>query len=122
VKRIPRSWTETCQECHGTGRVTKREHFALWTPEEYPTDIPISPSAKGYASSEAYVCVAVPGASIFEACKEGVAIAKVVGRPVAFECNGAIAVCLQHSDPNSVALEWWKLAYGETYEQSAAKR
>lgn len=120
VVRTPREWTEQCRECCGTGHVSRRERFSLWTPDEFEQREPIDP--KHDLPRDAYVCTAAPGATIFEACKEGIGLSKMVGRPVAFEFNGAVAVCRSDSDPDNVAKAWWERAYGKTYEQSMAER
>jgi len=60
--------------------------------------------------------------AIFEACREGVVLAATVGRPVAFEFNGAVAVCRTGGDPEAIAKAWWKRAYGKTYEESMRDR
>jgi len=120
IKRTPRQWTESCRTCNGTGTVHEREHFSLWTPDEYERVQPLDP--KHDAPADAYVCTTCPGATIFEACREAAEIAKQVHRPVAFEFNGTIAVIRADSDPVAVAKEWWKRAYGKTYEQDAANR
>src|SRR5579875_727239 len=129
--RTPKQWTETCRECRGTGTIHKREHFALWTPEEYAANMPpefvpakLKSDCKGADDLPAnvVVCTAHAGPSIFEACREGVTLARAYGRPVAFEFNEAVAVCHGDSDPERVAKGWWKLAYGKTYEQSMKER
>jgi len=120
IVRTPREWDEQCWHCKGSGQVHKRERFALWTPDEYEHVQPLD--QKHDVPPNAYVCTAAPGSSIFEACKEGVGLARTVGRPVAFEFNGAVAVCRADSDPDKVAKAWWLRAYGKTYEQSAAER
>ena len=126
VIRTPKKWTEECRECCGSGYVHKREHFALWTPDEYMATMPeCGPpklDAKHDVPADAVVCSAMGGSTIFEACAEGVGLAKVYGRPVAFEFNGAVAICRADSDPNTVAKVWWKRAYGKTYEQAMKER
>ena len=124
--RKAKEWDERCRGCGGKGMVHKVEHFNLWTPEEYaevmghPMETESVVTAAGVVN--AIVCVAHGGASIFEACKEGVTIAKEVGRPVVFEFNGKLVVCHADSDPVDVAEEWWKVAYGKTYEESMRDR
>lgn len=130
--RTPREWDETCSNCHGAGKVHKRESFSLWTPEEHAASMPaeyatikLDPAKHrgvGAVPANAVLCSAHAGASIFEACKEAVTLAREFGRPVAFEFNEAVAVCHSDSDPAAVAKTWWKLAYGKTYEQSMAER
>lgn len=127
VKRTPREWNEKCGACSGRGIVHRRQHFALLTPDEFdgpddhrPALFDLDP--KHDAPADAYVCRALGGASIFDACNEGREIARMVGRPVAFEFNGALAVVRADADPTAVAKEWWKRAYGKTYEQSMRDR
>ena len=127
VIRKPKEWDEPCKECRGVGVVHKRESFSLWTPAEYvavmgPECAPEKLDPKHDVPSNAVVCVAHGGASVFEACKEGVALARIFGRPVVFEFNGAVAVCSVDSDPDDVSKRWWKRAYGKTYEQSMKER
>lgn len=130
--RTPHEWDEMCRECNGTGSVHKREHFALRTPAEYAAVMPseYTPAKLDHAKlrgtgavpTDAVICSAHGGASIFEACREGVTLARAFGRPVAFEFNGAVAVCRSDSDPETVGKVWWKLAYGKTYEESMKER
>jgi hypothetical protein len=119
MKRTPREWTETCRTCRGSGQTHHRQHFALWTPDEFEPQ-PLDP--KHDVPSDALVCTAVYGSSIFEACREGVELAQMTGRPIAFECNGSVAILRADSDPVAIAKAWWKRAYGRTYEQSMAER
>jgi hypothetical protein len=110
--RTPREWDETCRECKGTGFVHKREHFALWTPDEYARVMPmehvpakLEPGThRGVESvpNNAMICVVHGGASILDACKEAVTLSRAAGRPVAFEFNGAVAVCVSDSDDEHV--------------------
>jgi hypothetical protein len=119
IVRTPREWAETCRHCNGKGVVARREHFALWTPDEYRAE-PLD--ARHDAPHDAYVCTGVPGATIFEACKEGVTLAAIVKRPVAFEFNGAVAVCREGEDPGAIAKAWRIRAYGMTHEQAMRER
>lgn len=122
IIRTPKQETRICSHCRGTGRVEWRQHFALWTPDEWKSDYPRDMS--GYdGPSDAYICTASPGGTIFEACKEGVEIStRLAGRPVAFEFNGAWVVCYMGNDPDHIAKVWWKKAYGKTYEESMRDR
>ena len=129
--RTPREWNEACRECGGTGIVHKREHFSLWTPDEYMETImaehgppTLGPRCKGASDvpPNAMICTVFGGASILEACREGVTLARAAGRPVAFEFNEAVAICRADSDPEKISKAWWRLAYGKTYEQSMAER
>lgn len=125
--RTPREWDEPCRECRGSGQVHKRERFSLLTPDEqvklFGVDrVPKALDAKHDIPANAVVCWAGAGSSIFEACKEGVTLARVFGRSVAFEFNESVAVCHADDDPEQVAKQWWRRAYGKTYEQSMADR
>lgn len=42
--------------------------------------------------------------------------------PVAFDFNGKTVVVRQTDDPVEVARSWWRAAYGETPEETAARR
>lgn len=118
--RVPKEWDETCSACQGTGNVHKRESFSLWTPEEYAQfrsfedeKTKLDPKCKGGDDLPANVviCMVRGGASLFKTCKEGVTLARVYGRPVAFEFNGTLAICWADSDPEDVAKRWWKRLY-----------
>ena len=125
--RTPREWDEPCPKCRGAGVVHKRESFHLLTPEEYValmqgTVDPPKLDAKYDVPADAVVCTPCGSVSIFEACTEGVTLARAYGRPVVFEFNGRVVVCSSDSNPEDVAKRWWKRAYGETYEESVEKR
>ena len=117
IVRVPREWEEPCQNCGGCGLVSRRERFSLWTPDEYVADA-TSLSELHDIPTDAYVCVAVPGGNIWDACREGVEIARRVGHVVAFEFNGKAVVCRADSTAVDVAKELWFRIYGKTYEQS----
>ena len=114
--RTPREWDEPCRECGGTGTVHRRESFSLWTPEEYAKTMgeyghgapKVEPESNGADSvpSNAMVCEVHGGASIWDACREGVALARVAGRPVVFTFNGTVAVCHVDSEPVDVSTKW----------------
>ena len=118
--RTPREWDEQCHECRGTGVVHKREHFALWTPDEYMESLagygPPTIDQKHKGASDvpvnALICCVHAGASIFEACKEGVALALAAGRPVAFAFNDTVAICHVDSEPDQVSIAWSERMYG----------
>lgn len=126
IVRTPREWTEPCARCGGTGNVQKRERFALWTPDEYASEVKngslsvIDP--KHDVPKDAYVCQVMGGSDIWGTCREAVDIAIRVDRPVAFLFNDTIAVCRSDSDPEKVAREWWKRCYGKTPEESMRDR
>jgi hypothetical protein len=125
--RTPREWDEPCRGCHGTGKVHRRERFSLMTPDEYAAGmpakyVPAKLDTKHDVPDNAIICTPHAGASIFEACKEGVALARAFARPVAFEFNGVVAVCLYGSDPENVSKRWWERAYGKTNEESMRDR
>jgi hypothetical protein len=125
IVRVPHEWDEPCRECNGSGHVHKVERLHLWTPDEYAKLMghePTSLDPKFDVPSNAYVCHAMGGATIFEACREGIGLAKRVGLPVVFEFNNALAICHADSDAEDVAKRWWLKAYGKTYEQSMRER
>lgn len=129
--RTPKEWTETCLDCGGSGKVHKRESFALLTPDEYMrlgsgrSEAPALSDKYGMPAgglpTDAVVCWA-GNTTIFEACKEGVELAAAMGHPIAFEFNEHVVVCRAGDNPDAVAKEWWQRCHGETYEQTAAKR
>jgi len=101
--------TRTCPQCHGHGNVIEGYALAQGEPIES------APKAAVYAS--------VAGSfDIFTACKEAREIAKRADRPVAFDFNDQVVVVHASDDPNQVARAWWLKAYGETPEQTRARR
>ena len=108
VIRKPREWDEKCDRCSGTGTVHRKQHFALWTPDEWSH---VQPITDGRVPADAYVCTVAAGASINDSCIEGVQIAALVNRPVAFEFNGMAVVCRPGDDATTVADDWWQRAY-----------
>lgn len=102
INRTPREWVEDCDRCGGTGKRHRRQHFALWTPDEYEHVQPIPDAPAG-----AYVCTAAPGSSIMEACREAMTIVALVKRPVAFSSNGRTVVARDGDDPDQLAQNWW---------------
>lgn len=104
--RTPREWTETCPTCKGKGEVHQKERFALWTPEEHPNQKLKAPPPG--APADAYCCTTSPGASVWEACTEGIGLAQKVNRPVVFTINGTMIVCRADSNAEKLVDEWAK--------------
>ena len=119
-ERAPREYDEQCHECGGTGIVHKRERFALQTPNEHMKGLAkhgppsIDPKHNGASTvpANALICSVCPGSSIWDACREGVALARAADRPVAFEFNETVAICQTDSNPDQVASTWWDLSQG----------
>jgi hypothetical protein len=105
--RIPKEWDETCSHCNGSGTVHKKERFALFTPAEWNYPIK-SFDSKHNIPANAIICIAHAGASIGEACKEGVDLAKYFEQPVVFEFNERIVICHPNSNPNNL-VDYWAL-------------
>ncbi|HSN25525.1 MAG TPA: hypothetical protein VLT45_04545 [Kofleriaceae bacterium] len=99
-----------CSSCGGRG--WNEETFAL-----APSDKPIAGSPV-----ESIAASVVGASSIFDACREAKAIAVYAGRPVAFDFNNRLVVVNAGDDPDTIARAWWHDAYGETPEQTAARR
>jgi hypothetical protein len=108
TKRPVRS--RDCPTCGGHGRVD--DSYSLVSIEG-----PL-PGAPGGAIS---TCV-VGSSSIFKAAREAREIAESHDRPVAFDFIGDLVVVLRSDDPEQVARAWWIGHYGETPEQTAARR
>jgi hypothetical protein len=82
------------------------------------------PGGIGLRGSREDVIVAwVSGsASIFEAAREASEIARRTGRPVEFRFIDRTVSVAPPDDPEVVARAWWREFYGETPEQTAARR
>ncbi len=61
-------------------------------------------------------------AHIREATLEASELARRANRPVAFDFNDLLVVVRPHDDPEEVWRSWWLAKYGETPEQTAARR
>jgi hypothetical protein len=99
-----------CPTCAGHGRVAAPYYLV-----SYDQPIPGAP----VGAIMAMVCGA---ASIFEATHEAHDIAVRWALPVAFDFNGLLVVVRSTDVPAHVANAWWLERYGETQEQSAARR
>jgi hypothetical protein len=108
IIRTPREWDEPCKECDGTGIVHRREVHALWTRDEYSRGDRVLDPSNGPVPDGAYVCTAVPGCNIQQACREGIELAKRVEGPVAFEFNGRNMVCLADSSVEGLVEQFHK--------------
>jgi len=101
--------THPCHSCSGTGMVSKRYWLA-------PTN-----AVEG-APEGAILAVVMGSASIFEAMGEASDIARRAQRPVAFDFIDKVVVVRPDQDPNFLGRSWWIARYGETPEQTAARR
>jgi hypothetical protein len=122
--RQPKIVTKTCHTCHRPGW-TRTESYALYTEEEqrhchgrqtYSKEL----AAKGLVNTE--LCDASAGSDIGSCIREGIDIAMAMTKAVAFEFNGKIVFVGAFSDPDQVYRKWWQDVYGETPEESFAKR
>lgn len=101
--------TETCPRCRGCGTIERA--YAL-APTDRVRDAP----------PDAIPAVVVGSFDIFTACNEAAAIATAAGIMVAFEFLDHTVVVRRGDDPETVARAWWHTQYGETPEQSRARR
>ncbi len=103
--------TSTCPRCRGNGVVV--EVYAL---RYRATGLDLQRSA-------GMVTATVIGAfGIFEVCREAAEVAERASRPVAFQFNDRVVAVTPGDDPDDVARQWWFDVYGETPEQTAARR
>lgn len=103
-----------CPRCHGCGTIV--DSYALM-----PS--PRTDAFKLAGTPLDTLCAFVVGSfDIFEATREAVDLAKRSRRPVAFEFNEQIVLVRASDDPDAIARLWWKNAYGETPEQTFARR
>ncbi len=101
--------TQKCPRCNGCGTVI--DGYTLAFTERFDG----APSGA--------LCAAVVGASgIFETCREAVLLANRAGRHIAFDFNERVVVVQPGDDGDRIAREWWQETYGETPEESAARR
>lgn len=122
--RKPKTLTKCCPTCRRGGwKVQQR--FALMTEEEQIECF----GKRGYkveqiqgAPANAERCYAGAGGSIGECVTEGVKLAKLLKKPVAFEFNGKTVVCREGDNPERLYRKWWSEMYHETPEQSFARR
>ena len=99
--------TETCSRCNGHGTIGKG--YAL-APRE------------GVGTASMIMATVVGSADIFTACAEASEIAKRANRSVHFDFNGRTVIVRPKDNPVTIARSWWQKAYGETPEQSQARR
>ena len=98
-----------CTTCRGRGHVDR------------PYVLVHTPRLRGVPSGVVTATV-VGTASIFEATREASEIANKVQRPVAFYFMEKLVITKPYDDPGEVARRWWREFYGETYEESVARR
>lgn len=101
-----------CAACHGSGTVESGYALVLAPPE-----------CADFAAPPFAIRAFVTGASdIFAACNEAAQIAGLAKRPVAFEFNGQVVALRPGDDAITTARRWWNKQYGETPEQTRARR
>ena len=101
--------TERCGHCGGRGTV--EVGYALLATEHVPD-----------APPNAILAMVAGTYDITTACKEASDIARKSGRPVAFEFLTQTVVVAPGDDADRVMRKWWQREYGETPEQTRAKR
>jgi hypothetical protein len=105
------SRSHVCHMCRGRGRV----------PDPYCL-APVPASLVPGAPPGAVTALVRGASSIFESTAEAAELARRSSRPVAFDFTGHLVVVLPGDDPVQVARAWWLSCYGETPEESAARR
>jgi len=102
--------THPCPRCRGCGTIVEAYALAYW---DEPLD---------GAPADALRAFVVGSFDISTSCREAADLARISGRPVAFEFNGQIVVVCGNDDPDQVARTWWLRHYGETPEASFSRR
>jgi hypothetical protein len=74
------------------------------------------------APSDAIRAFVVGSNDIFTACREASDISRKAGAPVAFRFIDRTVTVRPPDDPTAVARRWWMEEYGETPEQTRARR
>lgn len=103
--------TERCARCDGHGNVALP--YAL---------IDANGLVVPNAPEDAILAFVCGSWDITTACREASEIAKRAKRTVAFEFNGQTVALRPFDDPDTVMRRWWREAYGETPEQTFARR
>jgi hypothetical protein len=118
--RKPRQIVSECWTCHRGGWKrhepyalrTEEEQFEMWGKIE---QLPSAPEG-------AEICDVTISSSITEAIKEGKELANLLNKPVAFDFNRQLVVVYKDSNVDQLYRKWWFDMYGETPEESYAKR
>lgn len=105
--------TKRCWQCGGCGTVEVT--YALM-----PSDGLYDPMED--APSDAIRATVVGSSDIFTACQEASDISRKAEAPVSFTFIDRTVTVRQADDPNVVARRWWMEEYGETPEQTRARR
>jgi hypothetical protein len=106
--------TEPCPRCRGCGTIANP--YALRWAGLDERDL-------RRERAEGMVTARVVGSfTIFDACREAAMIARAARRAVAFRFNDRTVVVNVGDDGDRVARQWWLDTYGETPEQTAARR
>jgi len=104
---------ESCPRCRGYGSI--RVGYAL-----HPLTDELPPIAG--APKDAIRAFVAGSFDVFHAAREAADLARLANRPVAFNCIDHAVVVRPDDDPDQVARAWWQLQYGETPEDTWARR
>jgi hypothetical protein len=107
--------TKLCGQCGGCGTV--EVSYALM-----PADGVVAALYAADAPTNSIRACVAGSNDIFTACKEAADIAGRSSAPVAFEFLDHTVVVRSGDDPTTVARQWWMKQYGETPEQTRARR
>lgn len=104
---------ETCPRCMGCGSIDAGYALHPWNEELTRID----------GAPDGAVLAFVGGSfDVFSAAREAKELVRRSGRPVAFQFLDHAVVVRPDDDPHQVARAWWLLQYGETPEDTAARR
>lgn len=81
-----------------------------------------SPTIDPSIPSDVLQLMVCGSATIFEATRDSLEIAREKNKVVTFEANGIRVMVKPNDDYVLVARDWWFKLYGETPEQSLTKR
>jgi hypothetical protein len=104
MKKEVKTMEKMCPTCHGTGQVRERE----------PRDL------LSWRAGNEYDVLGT--ATIFETCAAACLIATSKQSAVCFSFNDVAVEVQPGDDPTTIAKAWWWKAYGETEEESYARR
>jgi hypothetical protein len=102
MKRTPKLITECCPTCRRDGW-QRRENFSLWTEEEAGS---LTRGRVPGAPENAEQCIVVSGAHVSSAVTEGIGLAKMLGKPVAFLFNDTPIILHADSDAEEALRRW----------------
>jgi len=112
----------TCPTCNRPGYVKCKDRALATEIDVGEHAFPWSEYRATKIPSTAIRAIVLGCRTIFESTREGVDVATAEGRPVVFDFNDRMVTCPPNGDANAIARSWWKDAYGETPEQTMARR